>query len=160
MPYLVSVFARPCLISIPFYPLAGIGKGRTLALHVVPDGISRGFSIQMGLLWGGTASARQIDTLEGMARRGRRAPRVGGNFVYFVCFASQNAILSQPAADSSFQKEPFPCGGRRMFAAGNACRARALPLPYLVFVFARPEKFAVVARRRTTFALLLRINRR
>jgi hypothetical protein len=29
------------------------------------------------------------------------------NFVYFVCFASQNAILSQPSADSPFQKGPF-----------------------------------------------------
>ncbi|MCI9671172.1 MAG: hypothetical protein HFF49_06400 [Lawsonibacter sp.] len=56
-----------------------------------------------GLLWGGTTSARQIDTLDGMARRGRRAPRVDGSFVYFVCFASQNAILTQPSADSSFQ---------------------------------------------------------
>ena len=55
-----------------------------------------------GFLWGGTTSARQIDTLDGMARQGRRAPQVGGNLVYFVCFASQNAILSQPSADSSF----------------------------------------------------------
>ena len=31
--------------------------------------------------------------------------------VYFVCFASQNAILSQPSADSPFQKGPCPCGG-------------------------------------------------
>ena len=31
--------------------------------------------------------------------------------IYFVCFASQNAILSQPSADSSFQKEPCPRGG-------------------------------------------------
>ena len=59
------------------------------------------------LLWGGTTSARQIDTLDKMARRGRRAPQVGGSFVYFVCFASQNAILSQPSADSPFQKGPW-----------------------------------------------------
>ncbi len=40
------------------------------------------------------------------------ASEVSANLVYFVCFASQNAILSQPAADSPFQKGPCPCGGR------------------------------------------------
>ena len=34
------------------------------------------------------------------------------NFVYFVCFASQNAILSQPSADS-----PFHCAAVGGFAA-------------------------------------------
>ena len=32
---------------------------------------------------------------------------VSANFVYFVCLASPDAILSQPAADSSFPKEPL-----------------------------------------------------
>ena len=26
---------RPCVVAIPFYPLTGIGKGRTLALRAV-----------------------------------------------------------------------------------------------------------------------------
>ena len=33
--------------------------------------------------------------------------KVSANFVYFVCSASPNTILSQPSADSPFQKGPF-----------------------------------------------------
>ena len=41
--------------------------------------------------------------------------KVSANFVYFVCSASPNAILSQPAADSPFQKGPFgPAGDGRL----------------------------------------------
>ena len=39
------------------------------------------------------------------------ANKVLQTWVYCVCFASQNAILSQPSADSSFPKEPCPRGG-------------------------------------------------
>ena len=35
------------------------------------------------------------------------ANKVLQTWVYCVCFASQNAILSQPSADSPFQKGPF-----------------------------------------------------
>jgi hypothetical protein len=35
------------------------------------------------------------------------ANKVLQTWVYYVCFASQNAILSQPSADSPFQKGPF-----------------------------------------------------
>ncbi len=37
------------------------------------------------------------------------------SFVYFVCFASQNTILSQPSADSPFAKGAFYCVGKTRF---------------------------------------------
>ena len=41
--------------------------------------------------------------------------KVFANFDYFVCSASPNAILSQPAADSPFQKGPFAPAGDEGF---------------------------------------------
>jgi len=70
-----------------------------------------------GLLWGGTTSARQIDTLDGtvcqidtldkMARRGRRAPQVGGNFIYFVCFTSYVLLRKTQSSVSLRLTAPF-----------------------------------------------------